>query len=270
MSPQERWPAGRDPANHRQPKAPQIEAARIKALDPGLRRGDESLPTALPATKALHEPTGNGEAEPAVVFPFWKRRAARVRRGIVASMSEPVRAVSTRPAGRGWSEGTGASGAAAGALFGDFSSPPRKSLARRGETRQSPPTEGTHQDRSSKDQGTGPRPAPGRRIVPESCARNEGTAAERQWRSRAGSSLPFCSAECSPRPAGIVASMFEPARASFDATRRPWVERGHRREPALRQGRFFIHLLVATRKRVARRARPGQSPPAESPPPSKR
>ena len=35
-----------------------------KALDPGLRRGDESLPTALPAMEA-RPPAGNDEAEPA-------------------------------------------------------------------------------------------------------------------------------------------------------------------------------------------------------------
>ena len=51
--------------------------------------------------------------------------------------------------------------------------------------------------------------------------------------------FPFCSAERSPRPAGIVASMSEPVRASFDAPRRARAKRGHRREPALRQGAFL-------------------------------
>ena len=45
-------------------RQPENRTARIKVLDPGLRRGDESLPTALPAMEA-RPPAGNDEAEPA-------------------------------------------------------------------------------------------------------------------------------------------------------------------------------------------------------------
>ena len=62
---------------------------------------------------------------------------------------------------------------------------------------------------------------------------------------------------------GLVASMFEPVRASFDATRRTRVERGNRREPALRQGRFYPPFLSPQERWSPAGARPGQSPPAE-------
>ena len=82
------------------------------------------------------QPPGNGEAEPAVAFPFCSAECSPRPAGIVASMSEPAGRVSTRPAGRGWSEGTGASRRCGrGRFFGDFLVATRKSLARRGETR---------------------------------------------------------------------------------------------------------------------------------------
>ena len=75
-----------------------------------------------------------------------------------------------------------------------------------------------------------------------------GTTTCRQWRSRAGNAFPFCSAERSAWPAGIVASMSEPARASFDATRRARVERGHRRSRRCGRGRFFASFLCRHKK----------------------
>ena len=54
-------------------RSPRTAQQRSKTLDPGLRRGDESCPNAVPETKALHA-AGNGEAEPAVAFPLLQRR----------------------------------------------------------------------------------------------------------------------------------------------------------------------------------------------------
>ena len=71
--------------------APRTKRQESKALDPGLRRGDESCPNAVPETKALHA-AGNGEAEPAVAFPFCSAERSLRPAGIVASMSEPARA----------------------------------------------------------------------------------------------------------------------------------------------------------------------------------
>ena len=102
-------------------------------------------------------------------------------------------------------------------------------------------------------------PGPGRRIVCECRAINEGTTTRRQWRSRAGSGLPFCSAERSPRPAGIVASMSEPAGR---VSTRP-VGRGRSEgtgKPALRQGAFlWLRLVKKSSRAPADRVRPERS-----------
>ena len=120
---------------------------------------------------------------------------------------------------------------------------------------QSPPTEGTPRT-EQQDQGPGPRPSPGRRIVSGMPCLNEGTTADRQWRSRAGS-IPFCSAEGS-RGRRIVASMSEPA-GRVSATRQRQVGEA----PANRRcGGFWDPSFVAT-KEVARRGETRQQAPTE-------
>ena len=179
---------------------------------------------------------------------------ARGRRELSRRCLSPPGRVSTRPVERGWSEGNGASRRCGrGRFFGYFLVATRKSLARRGETRPIIANRRHPENRTAKTKSPGPRPSPGRRILSGGRASSSGTARRRQWRSRAGGAFPFCSAECSPRPAGIVASMSEPARASFDATRRARVERGHRLSRRCGRGRFFGDFLVATRKSLARR-----------------
>ena len=145
----------------------------------------------------------------------------------------------------------------------------RKLVARRGETRPITANRRHPENRTAKTKAPGPRPAPGRRIVAGCRARIGGTARQPAGNGEAepAAAFPFCSAERSPRPAGIVASMSEPVRASFDATRRPWVERGHRREPALRQGALLCLLSLSPQERRSPAgARPGQQAPTEGNP----
>ena len=169
-------------ANRKHPKP----NGKVKALDPGLRRGDESCPEAAPQAAALHA-AGNGEAEPAGL-PSAAPSAARGRRELSRRCLSPPGRVSTRPAGRGWSEGTGASRRCGrGRFLVTFSSPQESHSpagARPGQTanRSTPQTK-------SKVKALDPACA-GRRIVTDRHARDGGTTSRRQWRSRAGRNPP--------------------------------------------------------------------------------
>ena len=102
---------------------------------------------------------------------------------------------------------------------------------------QSPPTEGNPRTEAARIKGPGPRPAPGRRIVPGCRALNEGTTARRQWRSRAGNAFPSAAPSAARDRRELSRRCLSP-RASFDATRRTRVERGHRRSRRCGRGRF--------------------------------
>ena len=206
---------GRDPANHRQPKATQTEAARIRP-DPVCAGATNR--SGMPCPKRRHHnPPAMAKPsrqQPSFCSAEWSPRPA----GIVASMSEPARASfdATRRARveRGNRREPALRQGASLSLLCRH----KKGGRLPGETR---PITANRRQPENRTARISPDPAfAGRRIVSECRARTKGTTARRQWRSRAGSSLPFCSARCSPRPAGIVASMSEPARASFDATRR--------------------------------------------------
>ena len=124
-----------------------------------------------------------------------------------------------------------------------------------------------HATNNRRSSNPGPRPAPGDESLPTAARvpAKGGTARRRQWRSRAASGLPFCSAE--GPAAGGVASMSQARQGGFDADRRTQVERGQRREPArCGKGRFFGDFLVATRKSLARRGETRQSSPTEGTP----
>ena len=164
---------------------PRTEAARIKALDPGLRRGDESCPDAVPETKAPHA-RRQWRSRAGSSFPSAAPSAARGRRELSRRCLSPPGRVSTRPAGRRWSEAPAKPALRQGAFFIHLSCRHKKDGRLPGETRPITANRRHLENRSSKDQRLWTRPAPGRRIVPGCRARNEGATRRRQWRSRAG------------------------------------------------------------------------------------
>ena len=157
-------------------------------------------------------------------FPFCSAERSPRPAGIVASMSEPAGRVSTRPAGRGWSEGTGASRRCGrGASLVTFSSPQESHSPAGARPGQSPPTEST-QNQTAKIKTLDPACAGATNRVRMPCPkrRHHSPPAMAKPSRRC---FPFCSAECSPRPAGIVASMSEPAgRVSTRPAGRGWSE----------------------------------------------
>ena len=193
----------------------------------------------------------NGNTPPAMAKPSRQQPLQEAPRrvprsaGIVASMSEPPGRVSTRPAGR-WMRAL-ASRRCGRALY-PSSVATRKMVARRARP-QSGATEGNLR---TKQQGSKPLD-PGfagatnraRNAAPETKA----THAAGNSEAEPAATFPLLdSAECSPRPAGIVASMFEPSpgRVSTRPAGRGWSER-HRRAGAAAGG-VFIHLSCRHKK----------------------
>ena len=123
-------------------------------------------------------------------------------------------------------------------------------LARWGESRPITASRRHATDPTAKVKGPGPRPAPGRRIVAGCRARIGGTARQPPGNGEAEPAVAFrfCSAECSPRPAGIVASMSEPAgRVSMrpaDCGRSEGTGESRR----CGRGRFFASFLCRHKK----------------------
>ena len=158
-----------------------------------------------------------------------RRRAEPSGGGIVASMSEPVRASFDDPPRRGLLRAPARAGALRNMFFlSTFLVATRKMVARRARPGQSPPTEARHQAKRR----TGPRPAPGRRIVTDRHAHGKHPASNGQ----AGSS-PFCGAERSREQE--LSRRCRAREGEFRRDRRP------EGKPALRQGRFFIHLSLS-------------------------
>ena len=154
-------------ANRRHPK---IEAARIKTLDPGLRRATNRVPDAAPRQR--QRAAGNGEAETAAAFLLLRRRAQPAAGGIVASMSEPPGA-SFRRDRRTRVERGGKAGAAGRGILCLLSLSPRSPAGAR--PGQSPPTEGTPKPNDKDQEPWTPAFAGATKIVPECRAPSEGT-----------------------------------------------------------------------------------------------
>ena len=212
------------------------------------------LPDAAPETTA-RPPAGNGEAEPAVASFCSAERSPRPA-GIVASMSEPARASFDATRRAWWSEGTGENRRCGRGVYPPFLSPQERWSPAGARPGQSPPTEGNPR---TKQQGSkpGPRPAPGRRMVSGCRARNEGTTPAGNGEAEPATAFPSAapSAACVRRE--LSRRFLRPARASFDATRRAWVERGHRQSRRCGRALSLSIFLVATRKMVA----PGETRP---------
>ena len=255
--------SGRGPANRRRPKATENRTARIKEPGPGLRRGDESCPNAVPELATRHD-NPPAMAKPSRQLSLLQRRGARGRRELSRRCLSPPGRVSTRPAGRGWSEGTGESRRCGrGALFVTFSSPQESHSPAGARPGQSPPTE-SPQKPNGKDQSPGPRPAPGATNRYRCRARDGGTTARRQWRSRAGSASLLQRRVQPADRRGIVASMSgPPGRVSTRPAGRRWSEgTGESR----RCGRGALVTFSSPQESHSPAgARPGQSPPTESP-----
>ena len=85
----------------------------------------------------------------------------------------------------------------------------------------------------------GPRPAPGDESCPDTPRpESQWRARRRQWRSRAGGGLPFCSAERSPRPAGNLSRRCG-AREGTVRRDPPAVAARHRRGAGAAAGAFL-------------------------------
>ena len=125
------------------------ETTKDKILDPGLRRGDESETTRKGRQKSHRrdpiEPLRRRRSRAGDPFPFCAAERWPWPAGIVASLFEPAGRVSTRPAGRGRSEGTGvAGGAAGGASLVTCLSPQESNSPTGARPGQSPPIDSTH------------------------------------------------------------------------------------------------------------------------------
>ena len=205
-----------------------------------------------------HSPPAMAKPSRQKLSPSAAPSGARGRQELSRRCLSPRGRVSTRPAGRGWSEGTGASRRCGrGRFFGDFLVATRKSLARRGETRPIVANFQHASKRTTKAKALDPGLRRGDESLPIATPTIEARQPAGNGEAEPAAAFPFCGAERSPRPAGIVASMSEPERASFDATRRARVARGHRREPALRQGALLC-LLSCRHKKDGRP--PGRDP----------
>ena len=84
-----------------------------------------------------------------------------------------------------------------------------------------------------------------------------------RWRSRARVPLPFCAAERSTRPAGIVVSLFEPEGRVCDTTRRARAQRGDRRSRRYSGGVSLVTFLSLQESDSPAGAKLGQRPPVE-------
>ena len=251
LSPQERWsPAGARPDQSADRRQPENQTARINTGPrpaPGRR-----IVSRMPRPRQRQRtPPAMAKPSRQWLSPSAAPSAARGRRELSRRCLSPPGRVSTRPAGRGGARAPAKPALRRGAFLSIFLVATRKMVARQGETR---PTGADR--RQPENQTAGSRhwtPAcAGRRIVPECRARNEGLHAAGNGEAEPAATFPFCSAECSPRPAGIVASMSEPA-GEFRRDPPAWAERA---KPALRQGRFFIHLSC----RHKRWSPPGRDP----------
>ena len=126
--------------------------------------GRRIVPDAVPKRRH-HSPPAMAKPSRQSLSPSAAPSAARNRRELSDRCLEATAGrVSTRPVGRGWSEGTGESRRCGRALC-DFSSPQESPLARRGETRPITANRSTPKQRKGKDQALDP----GLRRGDESC-----------------------------------------------------------------------------------------------------
>ena len=200
---------GRDPpitANRRHPRE---QNSRIKSTGPRMvAPGRQSLPTAEPERLRGTTTCRQWRSRAGSSLPLLRRRAQPASGGIVASMSEPVEGEFRRDPPAGWSEAPARAGAAAGAFLSILCRH-KKGGRPPGRPGQSPPTEGPENEQQG--QCTGPRPAPGRRIVTDCQPGIGGTdqpAGNGEAEPAAASPSAAPSAACGS--AGIVASMSEP------------------------------------------------------------
>ena len=231
------------------PKArPHVDPARW-ALDPACAGATNRARMPCPKRRH-HSPPAN--AKPSrQCSPSAAPSAARGRRELSRRCLSPQGELRRDPPNV-VERGTGASRRCRkGVSLVTFSSPQESHSPAGARPGQSPPTEGTSKP-NGKDQKPGPRPAPGDESCPDAVPLNEGTTARRQWRSRAGGGFSFCSAECSPRPAGLPSRRCLGPQGEFRRDPPTGVDR-HQREPALRRNLIFGDFLVATRKSNARR-----------------
>ena len=227
----------------------QNQTAKIKTLDPGLRRGDESCPDAVPKRRH-HSP-------PAMAKPSRQRSpsaapsAARGRRRLSRRCLSPQGGFdATRRAG-GSERHQREPALRQGASLVTFSSPQESHSPAGGDTRPITANRKHLKTERQRSKPWTPACAGATNRVRMPCPK-QGTTAAGNGEAEPAAAFPFCSAERNPRPAGIVASMSGAREGGFRRDPPGAGGRGHRREPALRRG-HFIHLLVATRKMVARR-----------------
>ena len=180
----------------KQATAAPAETTRNKILNPGLRRGDESEPTRQARQKSHRgepiDPHRQWRSRAGSPFPFFAAERRPWPTGIVASLSEPAGRVSTRPAGRGRSEGTGvAGGAAGGASLVTFWSPQESNSPAGASPGQSPSIGGTRRTKQKGSKTLDPGVRRGdeskdtrhHRPPPRGCSSSEATGADRDTHS---------------------------------------------------------------------------------------
>ena len=227
----------------------------IKTKGPGLcLRRATTAPNAAPQAEGVSMPPAMAKLSRQWLFCSAERNLRPA--GLVASMFEPVRVKSTRPAVARAQRGHLREPALRQGAFASFLSPQeRRSPA--GGTRPITANRRHATEQNDKDQS----PDPGLRRATNRqpamlCAPSEGPTDTPLAMAKPSRLSPSCSAERSPRPAEIVVSMSEPARASFDATRRPWWSEGT--GDSRRCGRAFSSIFLSPQERW--------SPPGETRP----
>ena len=224
-SPQERWsPAGADPANHRQLN-PRTRTAGSKALDPRPAPGRRIVP----GCRALNEgTTTRRQWRSRAGSAFCSAGAAAARRGGV-DVWTPGRRPTADAGGQ-----APAKPSAAGAP-GDFLVATRKPTRPPG--RDQPITANRKHLKTKRQRSKVRTPAcAGRRPLPTAMPAMEAPQPAGNGEAEPAA-FPFCSAECSPRPAELSRRCLRPARGEFRRARRARAARY--RLPALRQGRFL-------------------------------
>ena len=203
--------------------------------------------------------------------------AARGRRELSRRCLSPPGRVSTRPAGRGRSEGTGESRRCGRAFLSTFLVATRKEVARRARPGQSPPRPKAPRDQTAKDQRPWTPACAGRRIVRMPRPKRRQTLGDDKLCSPAMAKQVIKSRQQpspSAAPSGARAAgpgelsrrcLSPPGRVSTRPAGRGRNE-GTGESRRCGRGALLSSFLVATRKVVARRARPGQSPPTEGTP----
>ena len=203
-------------------------------------------------------------------LPFCSAERSRGRQELSRRCLSPPGRVSTRSAGRGRSEGTGANRRCGRGRFCLLSLSPQERWSPAGaRPDQSPPTEGNPRT-NSRIKGPGPCLRRGDESCPECRAHEaEGTHQPGNGEAEPAVASPSAAPRRSPRPAGIVASMSEGPPGEFRRDRRTGWSEGTGKTGAAAGGVFYPPFLSPQERWSPCRARPANHRQPKHPKPSK-